>query len=108
MDNIYYDPGKFGLTLLGELDFSSGYYEFDYTAVWSDSSGTLYYLDDSGCSCPSPFEDYNVSDLVETDYDRLNSHLKARLREQNYYTPQYVTMESIINFMERIKNAHHR
>jgi hypothetical protein len=65
MANIYYDPDKFGLTPVGEIDWSSGSYEFDYTVVWKrDLDGRFVYAEDSGCSCPVPFESTGVDDLT--------------------------------------------
>ena len=63
--NLYYDPEKFGLTTIGEIDFSDGNYCFDYTVVWKrESDGRFVYADDAGCSCPSPFEDTGVDELT--------------------------------------------
>src|SRR2546422_760467 len=62
--SIYYDPERYGLTVLGmvEEDLS---YEFDMFVVWADREGNLFYATDQGCSCPSPFEDYHsVADLT--------------------------------------------
>jgi hypothetical protein len=65
MANLYYDPEKFGLETVGEIDWSDGNYCFDYTVVWKRTSdGRFVYADDSGCSCPSPFEDKGVEDLT--------------------------------------------
>lgn len=63
--NIYYDPEKFGLETIGEIDWSSGAYEFDYTVVWKRiSDGRFVYAEDSGCSCPSPFEQTGIEGLI--------------------------------------------
>lgn len=63
--NIYYNPEKFGLTMIGEIDWSDGSYQFDLTVVWKrDSDGKFVYAEDSGCSCPSPFGDTGVQDLT--------------------------------------------
>lgn len=64
MSNVYYDPEEFGLTLLGETDLAEPDYSFDLLAVWKGEKG--YYLaTDSGCSCPTPFENYDgISDLT--------------------------------------------
>lgn len=68
MSNVYYDPENFGLKILGEIDFSSGSYEFDVSVVWADvETGALYYADDSGCSCPAPFEDTGRNDLTKVE-----------------------------------------
>jgi len=51
--NIYSATEKFGLETVGEVEFSSGAYEFDTTVVWRDKeTGSLYVASDSGCSCP--------------------------------------------------------
>lgn len=64
--NPYYYPGACGLELLAtaEADLS---YEFDYVCLWRDlASGRYFMAKDSGCSCPTPFEDVrSVSDLTE-------------------------------------------
>ena len=61
--NIYYDPEAFGLSVVGSIDF--GYdYEFDKIVVWRDvETGDFCYAEDSGCSCPTPFESFGRYDL---------------------------------------------
>lgn len=82
MSNVYYSPEDFGLTTVGELDFSDGSYQFDYTVVWIDSDKVLYYADDAGCSCPSPFEGYRgITDLTKATVSELQTHLRARCEE---------------------------
>jgi hypothetical protein len=55
--NPYYYPEKHGLRKIAEADLSEPDYSFDILAVWADANG-FYLGTDSGCSCPSPFEDY--------------------------------------------------
>lgn len=62
--NIYYSPEKFGMRQIGEIDWSDGNYQFDLTVVWEDGDGSFWYAEDSGCSCPSPFENKGVGDLT--------------------------------------------
>ncbi len=63
--NMYSNPEAFGLTTIGEIDWSDGCYNFDYTVVWQRTfDGKFVYAEDSGCSCPSPFEDAGVEDLT--------------------------------------------
>ena len=84
MSDVYYTPAEYGLTSAGEIDFSSGSYEFDITAVWRDASGQLYYADDSGCSCPSPFEGFrSLDDLTKATVTELQEHLEARNGDDN-------------------------
>jgi hypothetical protein len=55
-------PQDFGLeiihTIAAEPDYS-----FDMLVVWNRlSDGALFFAQDSGCSCPSPFEEYYTLD----------------------------------------------
>lgn len=58
--DVYYSPEKFDLVPVGEIYMHEPDYDFDIIAVWRHiGSGDVYWARDSGCSCPSPFEDYN-------------------------------------------------
>jgi hypothetical protein len=62
--NPYQNPEAAGLELVGEVEWSARSYEFDLTAVWRDATtGAFYWASDSGCSCPSPFENTTFDDL---------------------------------------------
>lgn len=64
MPDVYYNPEKFGLTIIGEANDLDASYSFDMFTVWRDEAGQLYYASDEGCSCPSPFEDYTSLDKL--------------------------------------------
>lgn len=67
MNNVYYDPEKFDLEIVAEHD-CAGSYEFDMLVVWRQKgSGRLLWAQDSGCSCPTPFEDIFIDDMREVD-----------------------------------------
>ena len=57
MSDVYHNPEEFGLEPVFEAD-AGGSYEFDKLVIWRKlSDGSLLMGTDSGCSCPSPFED---------------------------------------------------
>lgn len=64
--NLYYSPEDYDLTLVGSIDWNDEPYSFDLTVVWKDKDGNLYWASDSGCSCPSPFEDFSNKDDLNT------------------------------------------
>lgn len=102
MPDLYYAPEKHGLDLVGEIEWSSGFYEFNITAVWRDKEGNLYYADDSGCSCPSPFEDWgSINDLTKTTSAELQNYLEL----QNSSKYQDDRSMEIANLMERVVNG---
>jgi hypothetical protein len=81
-DDLYSDPGKLGLEILGEASDESAYYDFDMFVVWRDRRGSLYYATDSGCSCPSPFEGYKkVSDLTKATAAEIHAALDEWARD---------------------------
>lgn len=86
MSEIYSQPEKYGLRTIGEIEWSDGCYQFDLTVVWQDTaSGTLYFGDDSGCSCPSPFEVKGRNDLTVIDRPQtLIDHLTKRQADRDY------------------------
>lgn len=74
--NIYYNPAAAGFDLVATLDADLAY-EFDLVILLRDlETGKLYAAADAGCSCPTPFEDYDrLSKLVpvttEADVEAL-------------------------------------
>jgi hypothetical protein len=66
MPGFYYNPEKYGLETVGQIDWDDDDYQFCMTVVWQRvEDGKFLYGDDSGCSCPSPFEDVAINDLKE-------------------------------------------
>lgn len=56
--DLYYQPEKFDLLTVGEVEWDGESYNFNITAVWQSKADSklFYWASDSGCSCPSPFE----------------------------------------------------
>lgn len=78
--NVYYHPEAGRLTLIGELDDENLSYEFDtLIVVRDDTTGDLYAVADSGCSCPTPFEDVrSFSDMTPIKtLDDVKTFVKA-------------------------------
>lgn len=62
----YHVPHKFGLEVVAEVELSEPCYSFDIAMVWWHLETDAFYVaQDSGCSCPSPFEVYTeLGDLT--------------------------------------------
>lgn len=97
-------PDKCGLTPVGEIDWSSGSYEFDLFVVYRDAEGRYWWADDGGCSCPSPFEDHRFPD----DFDSGDAHQAvAALRAEEEsrkagYRHQWHSDSDVVELIERI------
>lgn len=59
MTNPYYNPQELGLDMIS-FDRDDLCYAFDTLCFWvvKGSTGSVFTAQDSGCSCPTPFEDY--------------------------------------------------
>jgi hypothetical protein len=81
--NIYYDPEKHGLELIHTLDEDNLSYEFNTIAIFrATETGKLYYAHSSGCSCPTPFEEYHYAsaddnDLSEIRHENMDSFINT-------------------------------
>lgn len=80
MSNIYYNPEKFGLRIIGEIE-KEPEYDFDMLVVWQHNDGRLFYGQDSGCSCPSPFEDYGsleeLDEITKANWKQFRSEVEG-------------------------------
>lgn len=73
--NPYDNPEKFGLLTVTEVEWYEPSYSFDTTAVlFSPETKEYWWADDSGCSCPSPFEDMTKPG-VRKDYEFVNNEV---------------------------------
>lgn len=89
--DVYSQPEQFGLTLLREIDLYERCYSFDLVVVWWHEDGTIYWGTDSGCSCPSPFEDITSLDQlhVAPSWSELEAALLAL--DPNKSTISYIS-----------------
>ena len=62
--------------VIDEPDMS---YEYHTLVVW-EKAQRLFWAEDSGCSCPTPFEDYNLANLNKLNkrtYKEFDAALSA-------------------------------
>jgi hypothetical protein len=87
-ENPAYNPKECGLEQVAYIEWGEQSYSFDETYVWRDlATGLLYFASDSGCSCPSPFEDYHTLSSLErlVSMDQVDALLAAH--KDNYNRP---------------------
>ncbi len=83
MSTVYYDPECFGLKVLYEIEYSSGLWEFDTRVIWLHESGKILTAVDSGCSCPTPFEEYeSIEELDEFDEKTIITEIFDKLSDE--------------------------
>ena len=73
MPNVYYNPEKFDLEIVACLDEDNLSYEYNtFIVLCHRPSGRLFYADDQGCSCPTPFENYHFKGPDDTNLTEIN------------------------------------
>lgn len=67
-----------------DIDLAEPYYSFDYVSFWvRKDTGQILYSTDSGCSCPTPYEETKVSELKEISFSGIPA-LLDRLADEGY------------------------
>lgn len=89
MSNIYSDPSEFGLEIFGSIEKEPDY-DFDMLVVWRDpKSREMFYAQDSGCSCPSPFEGYHdrasLTPVNRESFESFRSEVLSFRKEASEY-----------------------
>lgn len=95
--NAYYHPEALGLTVVAELEYSDQNYNFDTQVVWKDGNGLIYTARDSGCSCPTPFEDYCSVESLERvgSYEQLESELDRGWGNPNFQSERRDFLDAV-------------
>jgi hypothetical protein len=82
MTTIYYSPEDYGLEVVGHLEQPDMSYEFHILGVWKDTkTGRIFWAEDSGCSCPIPFEDFHFHSADDTNLDSDMVALHAEISD---------------------------
>lgn len=92
-ENPYYNPDLCGLEIFDSID-TAGSYEFDMFVIWKKlDDETLWWDADSGCSCPSPFDNYDHGhDLKPVTINNFKEFDKILSEHPNISAPDYQNM----------------
>lgn len=102
--NIYYHPENCGLTIFDQIDTDRDY-GFDMFIIFLKEDDTLWWATDSGCSCPTPFENINENDLSPitlNNFDNFDSALKSH---RNISIDEYMEMSNRARQYLKEKNS---
>jgi len=99
--SITYNPQEYGVEIIAELEAGGGY-DFDTVLVVRTlCCNKIYAAHDSGCSCPTPFEDTKFpSDYVEV---RSLDDLLPLIAQQSDYSG--VQLNEKLDFLTKVRTA---
>lgn len=92
------------LEYVGGFDWDDEPYQFNITQVWKETRGRYYVASDSGCSCPSPFEDINYTDQAHGPYNKteLRAYFERELKNERGYRPQSELRQEISSLLAKL------
>ncbi len=98
---MYYNPEQYGMEIVVQLDDPDASYSFDMFVVWMRrSDGELFYGTDSGCSCPSPFENVTGVEMLCQLGD-----MKSFERELTAWGSRYFDAQELASVVEKVEVA---
>lgn len=92
MSNPYYNPEEFGLTIITDFETEEPCWSFSTVVVWRDEDNHYWLGYDSGCSCPSPFEDFTRESL-DGPYNFHEAIREMEKHVENSYDKDYANEE---------------
>jgi hypothetical protein len=100
--DVYDSPEKFGLKIIDQLDERDLSYMFNMVVAWKhEESGKVYVARDSGCSCPSPFEDCTSLDKL----DEITKESFEELRKELLSEDEGFNIADVKGFLNEVEAA---
>lgn len=93
--SIYYAPEKLGIEIVASVEHEPDW-NFDIT-LFVRHDDRYYVVQDSGCSCPTPFED--VKGLEDLTRVRTTGEVQAFIKPFNYPT------DDALSFMAKVREV---
>lgn len=106
--NVFYATDKLGLTLVDSLDQPDLDYEFNtLIAIQHVESGRVFEAQSSGCSCPTPFEEYHFNGPDDTDMCEvtLNSFSGFETSTISWCKENHIPQHEMNSFIDNVKTA---
>jgi len=106
--NPSYEPAACGLDIIDQLDEDGLCYEFNTIMAWRDTeTGKVYVAQDSGCSCPTPFEGFKKLSELTLIVNTLDAQAFVRAANPERYNSPEPTfaMRDVMRFLSKIDAA---
>lgn len=101
--NPYYSPEKCGLKLIAEVEWPNLSYAYCTTVAFLDlETGRVFLAQDSGCSCPTPFDNFEgTGDFIPYE---SNDQVRRLIAEHHDYDDPVPPFE-VRAFIRAIREA---
>jgi hypothetical protein len=75
--NPHYHPEKLGIKEVLTIDENDQGYDFNTLCFFAHEDGRIFSAQDSGCSCPTPFEDFEGATIDDCKLTLVTSYSQA-------------------------------
>jgi hypothetical protein len=75
--NPHYHPEKLGIKEVLTIDENDQGYDFNTLCFFAHKDGRIFSAQDSGCSCPTPFEDFEGATIDDCKLTLVTSYSQA-------------------------------
>jgi len=98
------EPKSCGLEIIDQLDEDDLSYEYNTIIAWRDTeTGRVYVAQDSGCSCPTPFETFEkLSDLTLIAHASDAQDFVRTVNTENYDGSPTFPLRDVFRFISKI------
>ncbi len=101
----YYDQFV-GFTKLDEIEWDNESYAFNITGVWvKDDDGTVWTADDSGCSCPTPWENLDTLERLFSVEPLVERYKRQTSTDESGYRYGSVNLSDWESFKAKVEGA---
>lgn len=103
----YYPYDAFvGFTKLDEIEWDNESYSFNITGIWvKDDDGTVWTADDSGCSCPTPWEDLDTLERLFSIDPLVERYKRQTATDESGYRYGSVNLNEWESFKAKVEGA---
>lgn len=103
--NLYYYPEKSGLKIVAQIDYSDQCYQYDTRVVWKDKRGQFFTARDSGCSCPTPFETFDLTNIDILSIRELRREVREEVNNKSQWSSPNISAEQGQEFVRKVELA---
>lgn len=106
MSNPYSTPEAYDLVKVYDINVGESY-TFDMLVIWKKKDGSFVYDTDSGCSCPSPFENCSLETVKPAVPEAIREWFTSKFSAEGYSVGELEKALAVITPIskEEIKRA---
>ena len=100
--DVYYQPEHFDLEIVGTIELSEPCWSFDTLVVFKHADGRTFWAHDSGCSCPTPFENFTSLESLN-EFNDVSELRSAIINRRYSWDSSYLSLDDIDTWLAELR-----